>query len=97
MASIATLNRKSRETLAKCPEMEIKMYRYNSEHGSIRPTTGERLSFSGMLVRLAETIAVGLERRRQRLALARLDDRMLRDIGLTSADVEGEVTKPFWK
>jgi uncharacterized protein YjiS (DUF1127 family) len=50
-----------------------------------------------MLVRLAETIAVGLERRRQRLALGRLDDRMLRDIGLTSADVEGEVTKPFWK
>ena len=73
------------------------MYRYNSEHGSFRSTTGERLSTSGMLVRLAETIAVGLERRRQRLALGRLDDRMLRDIGLTSADVEGEVTKPFWK
>ena len=74
------------------------MYRYNSEpRSSFRPTTGERLSFSGMLVRLAETIAVGLERRRQRVALARLDDRMLRDIGLTSADVEGEVTKPFWK
>ncbi len=73
------------------------MYRYNSERSSLRPTTGERLSFSGMLVRLAETIAVGLERRRQRLALARLDDRMLRDIGLTSADVEGELTKPFWK
>ena len=74
------------------------MYRYNSEpRSSFRPTTGERLSFSGMLVRLAETIAVGLERRRQRVALARLDDRMLRDIGLTTADVEGEVTKPFWK
>ena len=74
------------------------MYRYNSEpRSSFRPTTGERLSFSGMLVRLAETIAVGLERRRQRVALARLDDRMLRDIGLTTADVEGEVMKPFWK
>jgi uncharacterized protein YjiS (DUF1127 family) len=73
------------------------MYRYNSERSGFRPTTGERLSFSGMLVRLAETIAVGLERRRQRLALGRLDDRMLRDIGLTSADVEGEVSKPFWK
>jgi uncharacterized protein YjiS (DUF1127 family) len=73
------------------------MYRYNSEHSGFRPTTGERLSFSGMLVRLAETVAVGLERRRQRLALGRLDDRMLRDIGLTSADVEGEVSKPFWK
>jgi uncharacterized protein YjiS (DUF1127 family) len=73
------------------------MYRYKSAHSSFRSTTGERLSVNGMLVRLAETIAVGLERRRQRLALARLDDRMLHDIGLTSADVEGEVTKPFWK
>jgi uncharacterized protein YjiS (DUF1127 family) len=73
------------------------MYRYNSERSSFRSTTGERLSTNGMLVRLAEIVAVGLERRRQRVALARLDDRMLRDIGLTSADVEGEVTKPFWK
>ena len=73
------------------------MYRYNSEHGSFRPTTGERLSVTGVFVRLAETIAVGRERRRQRSALARLDDRMLRDIGLTTADVEGEVSKPFWK
>ncbi len=73
------------------------MYGYKSERGSFRPTTGERLSFVGMLVRLADRIAVGHERRRQRLALARLDDRMLRDIGLTGADVEGEVTKPFWK
>lgn len=73
------------------------MYRYNSEHGSFRPTTGERLSVNGMFVRLAEFVAVAHERRRQRLALGRLDDRMLRDIGLTSADVEGEVSKPFWK
>jgi uncharacterized protein YjiS (DUF1127 family) len=50
-----------------------------------------------MLVRLADRFAVGHERRRQRFALARLDDRMLRDIGLTMADVEGEVSKPFWK
>jgi uncharacterized protein YjiS (DUF1127 family) len=77
--------------------MEMQMYRYNSERSGFRPTTGGRLSTFGMLARLAETVAVGLERRRQRVALARLDDRMLRDIGLTSADVEGEVSKPFWK
>ncbi|MDQ7246516.1 DUF1127 domain-containing protein [Dongia sedimenti] len=73
------------------------MYRYNSERSGFRPSTGERLSVFGMLVRLADRLAVGHERRRERLALARLDDRMLRDIGLTAADVEGEVTKPFWK
>ncbi len=73
------------------------MYRYNSERSGFRPSTCERLSINGMLVRLAETIAVGLERRRQRVALALLDDRMLLDIGLTAADVDCEVTKPFWK
>ena len=73
------------------------MYRYNSERSSFRPSTGERLSFIGMLVRLAEVVATGRDRRRQRQALARLDDRMLRDIGLTAADVEAEMTKPFWR
>jgi uncharacterized protein YjiS (DUF1127 family) len=32
-----------------------------------------------------------------RHALARLDDHMLRDIGLTRADVERELIKPFWR
>ena len=73
------------------------MYGYNSERRSFRPTTGERLSFIGMFVRLAGVLAVGRERRRQRSALARLDDRMLADIGLTAADVEGEASKPFWR
>lgn len=36
------------------------------------------------------------DRIRQRYALARLDDRMLHDIGLSRADVDGEVSKPFW-
>lgn len=35
------------------------------------------------------------ERRRQRAALLALDDRLLKDIGLTRADVEGEWMKPF--
>jgi uncharacterized protein YjiS (DUF1127 family) len=33
---------------------------------------------------------------RQRRALRALDDRMLRDIGLSRADVEREATRPFW-
>ncbi len=37
------------------------------------------------------------ERRRQRLALRRLDDRALSDLGLSRADVEAEAGKPFWK
>jgi uncharacterized protein YjiS (DUF1127 family) len=34
---------------------------------------------------------------RERRALHRLDDRGLKDIGLTRADVEGELAKPLWR
>ena len=73
------------------------MYRYNSDHGGFRLSSGERLSFIGMLVRLVDSLAIARERRKQRRALARLDDRLLRDIGLSAADVEGELSKPFWR
>jgi uncharacterized protein YjiS (DUF1127 family) len=34
---------------------------------------------------------------RQRRALLTLDDRMLKDIGLTRADAEREAGRPFWR
>ena len=37
------------------------------------------------------------ERARQRRQLQCLNDRMLRDIGLTRADVFAEASKPFWQ
>lgn len=37
------------------------------------------------------------ERARQRRALRELDDWLLRDIGLTRRQVEGECAKPFWR
>src|SRR5215470_3828214 len=36
-------------------------------------------------------------RRNGRLELARLDERMLRDIGLTRVDAEYEINKTFWR
>jgi uncharacterized protein YjiS (DUF1127 family) len=36
------------------------------------------------------------ERARQRRRLSELDDRLLKDIGLSRADVAREVEKPFW-
>ena len=38
-----------------------------------------------------------LDRARQRRQLCELSDHMLRDIGLTRADVWAEVAKPFWR
>ncbi len=36
-------------------------------------------------------------RYRSRQALAQLDARLLRDIGVTFAEAENEVNKPFWR
>jgi uncharacterized protein YjiS (DUF1127 family) len=44
-----------------------------------------------------ETVLLWHERRCDRGHLASLDDRMLRDIGITQADVEREYRKPFWR
>jgi len=51
----------------------------------------------GLLMSASATLQVWYERNRQRRHLARLDDRLLRDIGLDRATVELEVMKPFWR
>jgi len=43
-----------------------------------------------------DTLLLWQDRARQRYRLRQFDDRMLADIGLTSADVHRESAKPFW-
>lgn len=46
---------------------------------------------------ILETLLVWQERDRQRRHLATLDDRLLRDIGISRADAAREAAVPFWR
>ena len=52
---------------------------------------------SGFLRGVRATLREWRRRKNGRLELARLDERMLRDIGLTRSDVDCESNKPFWR
>jgi uncharacterized protein YjiS (DUF1127 family) len=47
--------------------------------------------------RLVDWLLEALERRRERRMLLELDERMLRDIGISRADALREAGKPFWQ
>lgn len=51
----------------------------------------------GLLGRISDTIRLWRLRSRERQAFAQLDQRDLRDIGLSRWEVEQEMVKPFWR
>jgi uncharacterized protein YjiS (DUF1127 family) len=51
----------------------------------------------GPVTRLFDRIYMWRNRARQRRHLAELDDRLLRDIGLSRVEVEHEISRPFWR
>ena len=50
-----------------------------------------------VLDRLFETPVLWAERAAERRHLAQLDDHLLKDIGLTRAELEEVSSKPFWR
>lgn len=50
-----------------------------------------------LLVTAFDTLLDWQDRARQRHRLGEMDDHLLRDIGLSRADLEQEVAKPFWR
>ena len=55
---------------------------------------GQQVGLGTALLQLATSWFARLRDRRQ---LAELDDRMLRDLGLTRSDIRHEADKPFWQ
>lgn len=52
----------------------------------------------GTIMQSVGTIMLQWQQRAgQRTHLGTLDDRLLKDIGLSRADIEPEVSKPFWR
>ncbi len=51
----------------------------------------------GWVLRTVDILFEWSERARTRRHLMELDDRLLKDIGLTRADAMLEASKPFWK
>ena len=51
----------------------------------------------GLLSRIFERLLVWQERVAQRHALASLDDRLLKDMGISRSEAAREAAKPFWR
>ena len=59
--------------------------------------SARRTAVDGVMGVFLRGVAEGFRRARQRRDLAALSDHSLRDIGLSRADVDIEITKPVWR
>ena len=77
-------------------------------HEATRPAGASPSALLGSLRAAVTTVASGIwkaaeatqpwyDRWRQRQALLRLDDHLLKDIGVSRAEAEEEAVKPFWR
>ena len=74
----------------RCGRIELRSVEF-------RPLDFAGLDFRGLMIRLHDLRSAWAERMRQRRALAALDDRMLKDIGLDRAAASREEAKLFWR
>mgnify|MGYP003578131886 FL=1 len=52
---------------------------------------------AGTFTAFNQILATWRQRARQRRELSTLDNRTLRDLGLSASDVNFEINKPFWR
>ncbi|HMJ43153.1 MAG TPA: DUF1127 domain-containing protein [Pseudolabrys sp.] len=68
-----------------------------SDFADYHATKTSRIELPPIRSGLIGTIAIWVVRRRQRRALAQLDDHLLEDVGLSREQARREAGKPFWK
>ena len=64
---------------------------------SAPPGLGLRAGLCALVSRCADVVLAWQDRASQRAALASLDDRMLKDVGLNRAAASEEARRPFWR
>src|SRR5215470_18006902 len=95
------LHRTTRIGRARRPRTKAELSRAASSRSDRLPGETQwqapQRRLSGFLSGMRATLREWRWRKNGRLELARLDARMLRDIGLTRAEAEREINKPFWR
>jgi uncharacterized protein YjiS (DUF1127 family) len=83
------------------PSTKAQLSRTTSRCPGRIPENTQRQAFrhrlSGFLRGVRATLREWRQRRIGRLELARFDERMLRDIGITRFEADYEINKPFWR
>lgn len=74
-------------------------YATDGQRGAATKTANARsqTGLAAIVRHAAETLTKWQDRTNGRHALLKLDDRMLRDIGISRADAAREADKPFWR
>ncbi len=75
--------------------------RYESVRTPAAPFSRQHVEFSGLFAQgvrgVFDRVYAWQERAHQRTHIATLDDRLLKDAGISRAAVAEEVAKPFWR
>jgi len=69
----------------------------NTDRLHLRLPAEARWRWRGAAALAGRTIAIWVARARQRRDRAQLDDRLLRDVGISRAAAAREARKPFWR
>ncbi len=76
-------------------ELNIKGNLQMNTKGAVKATDW-RSAVAGIAVFVVEYLRAWQEHARDRRMLEKLDDHLLKDIGMTRSDLDHELSKPFW-